>query len=484
MSKLQKFYSLNPRFYLKSFRENQNLNEIDFKHKLKKALSGWHDTLLFDSSFLDNKNFEKYLLLTKQANLQAVLQICKALLDSYKKQLDFFFRKYPFLELHVIYEEGSFNKETLLKFKNRMSLVYVVTKKNRYHFSKSKDFNFKNTYLYFPYKKRRLDSFLTPRQVYQFIKKEKDFLVYPVDIYDDRLPEDLDLEPLFSPFFETQFSKKQVDFSIVIPCYNSKKQMVNTLKCLSQQDFPKNKYEIIVVDDGSLDSIREELQLFSQQHLDLNLKGIYYPRVIEKEKVKASFRAGLARNLGVKNSQGSFLCFLDSDILVPPDYLKKLKKEHEKGADGVLVKRYHLSSHARVENLFDKKENKDSYIEDESYWGSFYQKGFDQVAYPWKYVCTYGLSLSKKNFEELGGFGKNFLFYGFEDIDLGYRLFKSRKKVILSSIKVYHQAPTDKTRQNLLYPFFRQKQLAKTAKIFFYRHLDPEIYEALKVYMR
>ena len=504
MAGWQKFYSLNPQFYQylwgrgdktkpapESFarvvKENQNLSSIDFTHKLKKAASGGHDALLFDSAFLVNKNFERYLDQTKRAEIQPVLQISSAHFESRSVQIEGFIKSQPFLEIHLICEEK--NPVALKKlqiFKNRVSLLYVITKKNRYSFFKNKTSHlyFKKAYLYFPYKQSFWDSFLTPKEVYKFIQQETELSAYPVETYDGCIPEDIDLEPLFTPFFENQLpapaDNDQLDFSIVIPCYDSKKQLINTLQHLYKQDFPKNKYEIIVVDDGSLDHIREELQFFSQSHCGLNIKGIYFPRVIEKNKNSARFRAGLARNLGVKHSRGSFLVFLDSDILTPPDYLKRLQKEHER-ADVVLVKRHHLKSNVSLDQLFSKQEIQSSYIADKGYWGAFYQKGFDEVKYPWKYVCTYGLSLLKKDFEEFGAFGKNFLSYGFEDVDLGYRLFKNNRKFFLSDIKVYHQAPSDENQMNWL---LRQRKLFKTAKIFFYRHLDPEIYQALQVYMR
>ena len=501
MAGWQKFYSLNPQFYehlwssdkahpppesfVRAVKENRNLSSIDFTHKLKKAVSGGHDALLFDSAFLVNKNFERYLNQTKQAEIQPVLQISSAHFESRSARLEGFIKKQPFLEIHLVCEKkipASLKK--LQIFKNRISLLYVITKKNKYSCFKNNTSHlyFKKAYLYFPYKKSFWDSFLTPKEVYKFIQKETELSAYPVEVYDDRIPEDIDLEPVFTPFFENQVSAPadKLDFSIVIPCYNSKKQLINTLQHLYKQDFPKNKYEIIVVDDGSLDHIRGGASAFFQSHCGLNIKGIYFPRVIEKNKKSARFRAGLARNLGVKHSRGRLLVFLDSDILTPPDYLKRLQKEHEK-ADVVLVKRHHLRSNVSLDQLFSKQEIQSSYIADKGYWGAFYQKGFDGVKYPWKYVCTYGLSLLKKDFEKFGAFGKNFLFYGFEDVDLGYRLFKNNRKFFLSDIKVYHQAPSG---ENQLNWFLRQRKLFKTAKIFFYRHLDPEIYQALQVYMR
>ena len=182
--------------------------------------------------------------------------------------------------------------------------------------------------------------------------------------------------------------------------------------------------------------------------------------------------------------RGRYLAFLDADILTPSHYLNQLEKEHLK-ADVVQLKRYHLKTPMDKNILLSDSENlkKNSYIEDKNYWGTFYKKGFKDSQPPWKYVCTYGLSLSKKDFMDYGRFSTNFTGYGFEDTDLGYRLYKAKKKLFLSDIHCYHQPPESNRKEHTNF-FKRHSQLAKTAKIFFYNHLDPEIYEQLTVYMK
>ena len=493
----QKFYSLNPQFYLSLWNENTNqafsnnkLKSQEFEHKLKKAVSGWHNQLLFDSSFLENPNFNLYIKKTLERNIKPALQITPPFFRKYKDQiLTLNKSRKNNLDFHLICDDD--NQIPIKEIKNLNSsihYVWIITKKNKAKLLKSS--MFKNgtskSWLYFPYKKHLFDSFLTPRQIYKFINKEPKLPVYPVEVYDSRIPQDMDLEPCTLPFIQNSLpTNKAIYFSIIIPSYNSKTELINTLKHLAKQDFPRDEYEVIAVDDGSADDTRSALANFVKQHPSLNIKALCFPRVIERKAGDSRFRAGLARNLGAKHSLGKFLAFLDSDILTPPDYLKQLQKEHKK-ADLILLKRYHLKPKAPIEDLFSSHRNLKGfyYIEEKRYWGSFYQKGFDQVDCPWKYVCTYGLSLSKKDFVECGAFGKNFVFYGFEDTDLGYRLFKKNKKFLLSDIEVYHQASHDTPSKNWNYDLLRQKQLAKTAKIFFYRHLEPEIYKELNIYMR
>lgn len=484
-----RFYNLNPQFYLSIFTQNKATKKspFDFKRSLKKALFGNHQYFILDESFLKDKKQEHYFEKTLETGLKPVLQLTVSGFYHYNSQLKLMRDKYKqSILFNIIFDDvKQLTLNDLKSFLPQMFFSYVVTKKNRRESFKQKlpkEIIDKMECL-FPYKESFFDPFLKASQVYKFIKKQGAVSPYSSEIYDYRIAEDMDLGPCTLPFAENKIpSSKKATFSIIIPSYNRKKQLINTLKYLSQQNYPRDEYEIILVDDGSTDNTRSAVRNFMKQYPSLQMKAIHFPRVLEKKIFSARFRAGLARNLGSRYSEGEILAFLDSDILVPPDYLQQLKKEHE-SADLILLKRHHLKEKTPIEDLFfnQTKLKEKNYIIKDSYWDNFYKKGFDQVKTPWKYVCTYGLSLRKKDFEELGAFGKNFIFYGFEDTDLGYRMLKKNKKLLLSKIDVYHQAPTKN--QEKLNIFLRHKLLSKTAKILFYKHLDPEIYEEMISYM-
>jgi len=479
------FYLIDASFCIQNPKTIPIKKILDFEQSLKKAKSGHYTKILIPEIYLELKNLHIYIHKIKEQNLKAVFAIHLTSLIHYKPILCDLDKLG--VVCNVFFEDvHSFPNVDLNLIPSIKYFTLILTKNNQ-HISLKKTcpaWILKNLEVYAPYKKHKFDSFLIPRQIYKFIKRNPSLKPFSGEIYDSSIPFDMDLEPLTKPVAQNQISHL-INFSIVIPNYNNKKEIVNTLQCLIKQDYPTNQFEIIVVDDGSTDQSLKIVQKFLKDQTNINWKIIHFPRVIPRKSGDCRFRAGIARNLGVKYTTGHLLAFLDADILVPPDYLKQLEKEH-KNADVIQVKRYHLKSKVNLKNMeFDSQIlTSNSYIEDKKYWETFYNNGFQSYTAPWKFVCTYGLSLTKEDFLNIGRFGRTFLYYGFEDTDLGYRLYKKNKKLKLSSIKVYHQPISlarNEYRKNI---WTRYRLLSKTAKIFFYKHLDPLIYEELKVFMK
>ncbi len=79
--------------------------------------------------------------------------------------------------------------------------------------------------------------------------------------------------------------------SVIIPTHNSEKTIENCVQSIAAQNFPRNEYEIIVVDDGSKDNTVKLAKLAGADNVIVT---------------KPCFQ-GAARNIGVKNSRGNFL---------------------------------------------------------------------------------------------------------------------------------------------------------------------------------
>lgn len=105
--------------------------------------------------------------------------------------------------------------------------------------------------------------------------------------------------------------------SIVVPCYNAKNWIQETLESVLTQDV--GDMEIIVVDDGSTDGSG-----------DIVKDEFPFVRLIRAERSGPS----KARNLGTKESKGEFIQYLDADDLLAPGKLKvQLEAIQNSGAD-------------------------------------------------------------------------------------------------------------------------------------------------------
>lgn len=105
-----------------------------------------------------------------------------------------------------------------------------------------------------------------------------------------------------------------MELSIIIPVYNLEKYIEDCLKSCLQQDI--DEYEIICVDDGSIDGSAKILDDFTNK----------YPqkiRVMHKENGGVSS----ARNLGIENAIGKWIWFVDGDDCIKPNCLHRLLKQ-------------------------------------------------------------------------------------------------------------------------------------------------------------
>ncbi|MHA1381722.1 MAG: glycosyltransferase [Candidatus Helarchaeota archaeon] len=93
--------------------------------------------------------------------------------------------------------------------------------------------------------------------------------------------------------------------SIVIPVFNGEKLIEKCLQSLNKLDYPKDKYEIIVVDGGSDDKTVDKVRKFNNIRL-----------------IEAGKGTSLQRNIGIKEAKGEFVALTDSDCVVDPQWLK------------------------------------------------------------------------------------------------------------------------------------------------------------------
>jgi glycosyltransferase involved in cell wall biosynthesis len=105
--------------------------------------------------------------------------------------------------------------------------------------------------------------------------------------------------------------EKAVAVSIIIPALNEEGMIGRCLESLAQLSFARERFEVIVGDNGSTDRTREIAKSFEGR---LNL------RVLEKPCVRIS----ALRNLGAREAQGAIVAFLDADCLASKSWLERI----------------------------------------------------------------------------------------------------------------------------------------------------------------
>jgi len=103
-----------------------------------------------------------------------------------------------------------------------------------------------------------------------------------------------------------------IEISVVVPTYNNEKVLKCLINSLSSQNYPKNKYEIIIVNDGSTDGTCE----FAKNIINSN---IVYLR--QKHSGPAA-----ARNRGISVAKGKIVAFIDDDCIASRGWLAAIKE--------------------------------------------------------------------------------------------------------------------------------------------------------------
>ena len=104
----------------------------------------------------------------------------------------------------------------------------------------------------------------------------------------------------------------KLKFSIIIPVYNRPKEIDELLASLTKQNY-SNDFEVLVIEDGSTEKSDTIVKKYKNK---LTIRYFY----------KANSGAGASRNFGMQQATGNYFIILDSDVIVPPDYLLEVKK--------------------------------------------------------------------------------------------------------------------------------------------------------------
>ena len=249
----------------------------------------------------------------------------------------------------------------------------------------------------------------------------------------------------------------KMKLSVIIPFYQKWPRTKYLIESLNRQDFSE-KYEVIMVDDGSRPSLNSYIKE----------ADIRFPLHVIEQKNRGR---SAARNTGFECSAGEIVLFVDDDIILSPEFLRSHYEKHMERKEEVFI-------HGGIYDLIELTPFADP---EQGIYFDFLMEGqnarldrkpdlsFEQVFQEWDIFsgkkrrvsrlekliqeviatpelsnlhwlgCVGGnVSMRRECFIKAGGFDSRFIHWGGEDFELGYRLIKQGLKVAKIDCYIYH----------------------------------------------
>ncbi|MGM9999530.1 MAG: glycosyltransferase family 2 protein [Candidatus Bruticola sp.] len=189
-------------------------------------------------------------------------------------------------------------------------------------------------------------------------------------------------------FAELIKAEDKYEVSVQICSHNRKNVLQVVLESLKDQTLPADRFEVVLVDDGSTDGTKEMAE---------GLELPYKLTVLRHEK-----NAGLstARNTGLRACRGRVILIIDDDVIADPDLLRQHVLTHA-SFDKIVCNGWvnHVSEAKRPET-----------------------PKFTMADFSMSFFWTSNVSVKRRYLLAIGGFDEDFKEYGWEDQEVGLRL--------------------------------------------------------------
>lgn len=222
-------------------------------------------------------------------------------------------------------------------------------------------------------------------------------------------------------------------FSIIVPVYNRPDEISDLLESLTSQT--DGGFQIVLVEDGSTVPCKDIADRYADR---LNLKYYY----------KDNEGRSIARNHGIVRADGDYFVFVDSDCILPPDYIEQLRRSlnatgadcfggpdaaHESFTDMQKAINFAMTSFLTTGGIRGGKVSMEKFV-----------------------PRTFNMGYSKEVYDKVGGFREMFS----EDIDMSTRIrLAGFNPMLLTDVKVYHKRRVD------LKKFWRQVHVFGMSRI-------------------
>lgn len=216
-------------------------------------------------------------------------------------------------------------------------------------------------------------------------------------------------------------------YSIIIATYNRLDELGELFGSIAEMEFEPSEYEVIIADDGSTDGTREYIE---DSDFPFQLQYLY----------QENQGPGAARNLAMSKAKGEYFIFIDSDVLLPKDYLDCIDR--------------HLS-HNELDAFGGPDDSHPSFssflkavnYSMTSFLGTGGTRGKAKSVARF-YPRSFNMGIHRRVYNKIGGMGS--LRHG-QDMDYSARIYAANFKVsLIPDAVVYHK------RRTSLWRFFKQ----------------------------
>ncbi len=240
-------------------------------------------------------------------------------------------------------------------------------------------------------------------------------------------------------------------FSIIIPIYNAE-FISYQLDTFLYQDFHKNNFELIYVDDGSSKKYRDIYKNLFQKYPSISIRYSYFWNKNNK------YRASQARDIWWRQASYENIVFIDADCLVPKYYLKNLSHILRKNNyDIVLWESIGYNHNIHTPKIIPEdivQWNYDIYINDIRF-DDFRNKSYTHL---WHVFIAGNLFLKKSILQAIWWWDRKIQWWWGEDIDLWYRLHRAWYKMhFLKGIEVYNIKDEERINATKMYSFMENQ---------------------------
>ncbi|MDO4916752.1 MAG: glycosyltransferase [Rothia sp. (in: high G+C Gram-positive bacteria)] len=198
--------------------------------------------------------------------------------------------------------------------------------------------------------------------------------------------------------------------AIIIPTRGGASKLHFPLSALENQS--EKDFQVIVVCDGDIDGSEQVVNLYRERGI-LNITSIVFPENQGRSK---------ALNAGHLAADAHVLIRCDDDLEPQEDFVAQHVQYHsgeqEVGVIGLVRNIYPDNAYARAYGYYrDKKFREEAYSSEKNKYWNFWNAN---------------ASLTTKMFNLVGGYDESYRLYGWEDVDMGYKMYKAGAEIILA----------------------------------------------------